>query len=88
MAELFNMTTAGHGSVYPEINSHFVAAVPNGLMVPVHPIFCPVQGPTRFAEIYSSPIEAKNGYIKIPDKAGFGVELKENIVDKYTTKIY
>ena len=30
------------------------------------------------------PIVAKNGFVEIPDKPGLGVEVNEEILDKYT----
>ena len=71
-----------------EVQSHLVAATPNGLAVQTSPIFCPIVGPRRWPELYIEPIEPKNGYIEMSEKPGLGVELNEEEINKYKVMEY
>ena len=39
LCEAYHIPIAPHGAQFPDVNCHFVAAVPNGLMVPACPEF-------------------------------------------------
>lgn len=65
-----------------EVQSHLVAATPNGLAVQTSPMFCPIVGGRRWPELYVKPIEPKNGYIEMSEKPGLGMELNEEEINK------
>jgi L-alanine-DL-glutamate epimerase-like enolase superfamily enzyme len=75
MAEAWNLPVASH--IFHEFSAHMVAAIPNGLIVEYMP---------WWEFIYQEPLPLKDGYIRIPDKPGFGLELDPDIVQKYAMK--
>ncbi|MBM4448563.1 MAG: mandelate racemase/muconate lactonizing enzyme family protein [Chloroflexi bacterium] len=75
MAQAWDLPVASH--VFHEFSAHLVAAIPNGLTVEYMP---------WWDFLYQEPLPIKNGYIRIPDKPGFGLELNPEMVKKYAMK--
>ncbi len=75
MAQAWNLPVASH--VFHEFSAHLVAAIPNGLTVEYMP---------WWDFLYQEPLPLKDGYIKIPEKPGFGLELNPKMVKKYAMK--
>jgi L-alanine-DL-glutamate epimerase-like enolase superfamily enzyme len=59
-------------------NIHLVAGVPSGHMCETNMTHNPLKW-----EIFKDPYEIKNGWLTIPDKPGYGVELIDNIEKKF-----
>ena len=59
-------------------NIHLVAGVPSGHMCELNQTFNPLKW-----EVFKDPYEVKDGALTIPDKAGFGVELVDDIDKKF-----
>jgi len=75
MAEAWKVPVASH--LFDEFSAHLIAAVPNGFMVEYMP---------WWDLIYREPPHVKDGYIKIPEKAGLGFELDPDALKKYEMK--
>jgi L-alanine-DL-glutamate epimerase-like enolase superfamily enzyme len=84
IAAAYHIDFAPHGNHI--IGSHAVAAFPNGLIVECFPKSSPYRDPDVYG-IYRDPIEVRDGWIEIPDKPGFGVELDERIAARYEVGI-
>ncbi|MBL7118423.1 mandelate racemase/muconate lactonizing enzyme family protein [Candidatus Bathyarchaeota archaeon] len=77
-AEAWNLPMAPHAR--PDVHAHLAAAIPNGLIVEVFTLeFDPLQF-EYWVEPWHRP---KDGYIQLPDKAGLGLEISEETVNKY-----
>lgn len=59
-------------------NAHLVAAVPNGLCVEVNALGTPF-----FAELLATPLEVRDGRLRLPDAPGLGIVLDEEAVDRH-----
>lgn len=59
-------------------NIHLVASVPTGHMCETNMTFNPLKW-----EIFKEPYEIKDGWLSIPDKPGYGVDLIDNIEKKF-----
>lgn len=84
MAEAFCVTVAPHnpmGPVATAVNVQFAACTPNFLILEYNP---DDRGPR--SELLKEPLVVKNGYIEISDKPGLGVELNEDVFEKYPFK--
>jgi galactonate dehydratase len=84
MAESFYVTVAPHnpmGPVATAVNVQFAACTPNFLILEYNP---DDTGPRK--ELLKEPLVVKNGYIELSDKPGLGVELNEDVFDKYPFK--
>lgn len=57
---------------------HLVAGVPSGHMCETNMTHNPLKW-----EIFKDPYEIKNGYLTIPDKPGYGVELVDDLEKKF-----
>jgi L-alanine-DL-glutamate epimerase-like enolase superfamily enzyme len=80
VAEAHHAYIAPHGASYPDLNCHFLAGVPNGLMVPA----CPETEPYQiWSKMYKPRFEVKNGEVAMTDKPGLGLELDEAFVREY-----
>jgi len=75
MAEAWNLPVASH--LFHDFSMHLIAAIPNGLIVEYMP---------WWDAIYQEPPQVKDGYIKIPDKPGLGLELDPEAIKKYQMK--
>lgn len=88
LAEAYNVRVNTYGGVALEVQSHLIAATPNGLAVDTLPIFCPVYGGVRWPELYIKPVEPKDGYIEMSREPGLGIELNEKEIEKYKVAEY
>jgi galactonate dehydratase len=59
-------------------NAALVAAIPNRLMLELNQTFNPLK-----EEVFKDPLVVKKGYMDLPDKPGFGVELAANLANKF-----
>jgi len=85
MADAYHIHFAPHGGHI--IGSHAVAAVPNGLIVECYVSKAsPYRDPDPPPSLYGDPLEVKDGWIEIPDKPGFGIEIDEKTAEKYESK--
>ena len=67
-----------HGGLTTMANAALVAAIPNRLLLELNQTYNP------FKEmIFKEPLVVKNGYMDLPDKPGFGVEVIPGIEKKY-----
>ena len=67
-----------HGGLTTMANAALVAAIPNHLVLELNQTYNP------FKEmIFKEPLVVKNGYMDLPDKPGFGVEVIPGIEKKY-----
>ncbi len=67
-----------HGGLTTISNIHFVAGAPNGHMCEINQTFNP------FKEgLFKEPLTVVDGYMTLPNKPGFGVELIDDIKKKY-----
>jgi L-alanine-DL-glutamate epimerase-like enolase superfamily enzyme len=57
---------------------HLTATAPNYIVFELKPVPSPLQ-----YELVETPFEQHGGYVTVPDKPGLGVEVKEDIVQKY-----
>lgn len=81
MAEAFYVTVAPHnpmGPVATAVNVHVCATIPNFLILE----YVPDDAPPR-RELLKEPLRVENGYIAVPDKPGWGIELNEEAFAKY-----
>jgi len=67
-----------HGGLTTMGNAHLVAGIPNRLMLELNQTFNPFK-----EEIFKDPMVVVNGYMDLPDKPGYGVELIDDIEQKY-----
>ena len=75
MAEAHYVTVAPHsplGPVSTAIAAHFAAATPNFIILEYRPDH---EGPMR--DLVNQPLDYGEGYIRLPDAPGFGIELNE-----------
>lgn len=85
MADAYHLHFAPHGGHI--IGGHAVAAFPNGLIVECYASKAsPYGDPDPPPSLYSDPLEVKDGWIEIPDKPGFGMEIDEKTAEKYEVK--
>jgi len=59
-----------HGGLTTMMNAALVAAIPNHLMLELNQTFNPFK-----EEVFKEPLVVKKGYMDLPNKPGFGVEL-------------
>jgi D-arabinonate dehydratase len=77
LAECFGVQMAHHEE--PQISAHLLAAVPNGTHVEC---FHPDREPL-FWELIANRPALDNGVYKVPDGAGWGIELDQKVIEKY-----
>jgi len=75
IAEAWNLPVASH--LFHDFSMHLIAAIPNGLIVEYMP---------WWDAIYQEPPQVKDGYIRIPDKPGLGLELDAEAIKRYQMK--
>lgn len=81
IAEANYVVVAPHnpmGPVATAVNVHFAASTPNFVVLEYNP---DDSGPRR--EIVKEPLQVRNGYIELPTKPGLGIELNEEVFEKY-----
>jgi len=59
-------------------NAHLLAAVPNRFLLETNMTANPLK-----EGLFREPVKVKNGYLDIPDKPGLGVELLDDLEEKY-----
>jgi len=59
-----------HGGLTTMMNAALVAAIPNHLVLELNQTFNPLK-----EEVFKDPLVVKKGYMDLPNKPGFGVEL-------------
>ena len=81
MAEAQYMVVAPHNPMSPlatAVNVHFAASTPNFLVLEYR---APVDGAHR--DVLKEPLMVRDGYVDIPNKPGWGVELNEEAFGRY-----
>jgi len=66
-----------HGGLTTMANAALVAAIPNRLMLELNQTFNPLK-----EEIFKEPLVVKKGYMDLPRKPGYGVEVNPEAVKK------
>lgn len=80
LAQAHHAYIAPHGASFPELNSHLLAAVPNGLMVSA----CPHTEPYQiWSQLYEPAFEIVDGSINMSERPGLGLELNEAFIANY-----
>ena len=59
-------------------NAHFTAAIPNRLMCELNQTVNPLT-----TEVFVDPLVAVDGYMDLPDKPGYGVELAPDLEKRF-----
>lgn len=59
-------------------NAALVASIPNHLVLELNQTYNPFK-----EEIFKEPLVVKNGYMDLPNKPGFGVELIDDVETKF-----
>lgn len=72
MAEAFNLPVVSH--LFPEINVHLMAAIPNGLTVEYMP---------WTLRLFDETPEIRDGHILVPDRPGLGLTLNEAAMKRF-----
>jgi L-alanine-DL-glutamate epimerase-like enolase superfamily enzyme len=67
-----------HGGLTTMANAALVAAIPNHLVLELNQTYNPFK-----EELFKDPLVVKRGYMDLPNKPGFGVEVKEGIESKF-----
>ena len=67
-----------HNGLMGVANAHLVAALPNPRVLEL----CMIQGPLLWAILAEKPA-IEDGYLVLPDKPGLGVELAENLEERF-----
>ena len=76
-----DQTVAPHNPMGPlatVINVHLAACIPNFLILE----YIPDDGPIR-KDLLKEPLKPSKGYLPVPDKPGWGVELNEAAFAEY-----
>jgi galactonate dehydratase len=84
MAEAHYVMVAPHnpmGPVATVVNVHFAASTPNFFILEYHP---DDEAPRK--DLLKEPLMVKDGYLPVPDKPGFGIELNEEAFRKYPAR--
>jgi len=67
-----------HGGLTTISNIHFVASCPNGHMCELNQTYNPLK-----EGVFKDPLVVVDGYMKLPSKPGYGVELVDDIAKKF-----
>jgi L-alanine-DL-glutamate epimerase-like enolase superfamily enzyme len=67
-----------HGGLTTMANAALVAGIPNRLMLELNQTYNPLK-----EEVFKEPLRVNRGYLELPEKPGFGVELAEDIFRKF-----
>jgi len=67
-----------HNGLMTMANAHFVASLPNPHVLEL----CMIQGPLQWDILATKP-KIENGYLVLPNKPGLGVELAENLEERF-----
>ncbi len=80
MANLTHVQMAHHEE--PQVALHLLASIPNGLFVEIFPSY--ERDPMWIDMIVEHP-KVKDGYMELPQGPGFGLELNQEIIERYRT---
>ena len=78
MAQLFHVNMAHHEE--PQIALHLLAAFPNTLYVEIFPNY---KRDPMWVDLPVEQPRIRDGYMEVPDKPGFGIDLNQEIIEKY-----
>ncbi len=67
-----------HGGLTTMANAAIVAAIPNHLVLELNQTYNPFK-----EEVFQDPLVVKKGYMDLPNKPGYGVELKPDLAKKF-----
>jgi galactonate dehydratase len=67
-----------HGGLTTMANAALVAAIPNRFMLELNQTYNPFK-----EEIFKDPLVVRNGYLDLPKRPGFGMELKPGMAAKF-----
>ncbi len=67
-----------HGGLQTMANASLMAAIPNGLVLESHTYYNLLN-----EEVFKDPLVVRNGYMDLPDKPGFGVEVIDDVEKKF-----
>lgn len=67
-----------HGGLTTMANAALVAAIPNRLMLELNQTFNPLK-----EEVFKEPLVVRKGYMDLPTRPGFGVELAPDLARKF-----
>ena len=67
-----------HNGLMTMANAHLVAALPNPRVLEL----CQIQGPLQW-EILKEKPTIRNGYLELPDRPGLGVELADDLEERF-----
>src|SRR5262249_13636986 len=84
MAEAYYVMVAPHnpmGPVATAVNVHFAACTPNFFILEYPP-----DDASPRKDLLKEPLVVKDGYISVPDKPGFGIELNEEAFRNYPAR--
>jgi galactonate dehydratase len=85
MAEAYNLRVAPHNCASPVCTSatlHVAANIPNFSTLEMYPYWSRHAGHLQFTDLVPE-YQVKNGYLKVPDRPGIGIELIEDKVKPY-----
>jgi len=78
MASAMNVSMAHHEE--PQVAAHLLASIPHGLYVEIFPD--PARDPMWFELPLQRP-EIKDGYMKVPEAPGLGMDLNDEVIEKF-----
>ncbi|PJF41585.1 MAG: mandelate racemase/muconate lactonizing enzyme family protein [Chloroflexi bacterium] len=78
MAQLMHVQMAHHEE--PQIALHLLASVPNSLYVEIFPNY---ERDPMWVDLPQEQPRIADGYMYLPDKPGFGIDLNQDIIEKY-----
>ena len=67
-----------HGGLTTMANAALVAAIPNRLVLELNQTYNPLK-----EALFKEPLVVKNGYMDLPNKPGFGVDLSDDVARKF-----
>jgi galactonate dehydratase len=67
-----------HGGLTTMANAAVVAAIPNRLMLELNQTYNPFK-----EELFRDPLSVRSGYMSLPKRPGFGMELKPDITSRF-----
>jgi L-alanine-DL-glutamate epimerase-like enolase superfamily enzyme len=78
MASAKNVKMAHHEE--PQVSIHLLASIPHGLFVEIFPD--PQRDP-MWSELPLNPPQIRDGYMRVPDKPGLGIDLNPEVISKF-----
>jgi L-alanine-DL-glutamate epimerase-like enolase superfamily enzyme len=84
LVQTWNLQLVPHGfssAINVAANLQWIASMPRGELLEFRRTKSPLM-----AELIKDPFEAKNGKLKIPDKPGLGIELRDDAVEACRVK--